>query len=223
MQGGHRLWDAPVRLFHWAFATLVVFSWSTGHLGGSWMEWHLKSGYAVLALLVFRLAWGVAGSQSARFSRFLRGPAAVSAYLREAAAGRVAAVAGHNPAGGWMVATMIAVVALQAVTGLYADDEVATQGPLSALAPESVVRWMNRIHGWNEWVVAALVALHVAAIAWYALRFRIDLVGPMIHGRTANPAARELRFAPAWLAALLLALACGFVYWLVTIYPASPT
>lgn len=223
MQGGHRLWDAPVRLFHWAFAALVVFSWSTGHLGGSWMEWHLRSGYAILTLLIFRLAWGVAGSQTARFSRFLRGPAAAFTYLREAAGGRVAASAGHNPAGGWMVVAMLGVVALQAITGLFADDEVATQGPLSGLARESVVRWMNRIHGWNEWGVAVLVLLHVAAIAWYALRLRVDLVGPMVHGRTTNPAARGLRFAPAWLAALLLALACGFVYWLVAIYPAPPT
>lgn len=223
MEGDHRLWDAPVRLFHWSFATLVVFSWTTGRLGGSWMEWHLRSGFAILALLIFRLAWGVVGSHTARFRYFLRGPAAAFDYLREAASRRVAPSAGHNPAGGWMVVAMLAVVALQAVTGLFADDEVATQGPLSAQVPDSVVRWMNRVHGWNEWGILVLVVLHVAAIAWYALRLRVDLVGPMIHGRTANPDARGLRFAPAWFAALCLALACGFVYWLTAIYPASPT
>lgn len=222
MRGEHRVWDAPVRLFHWALAALVLFSWSTGQAGGAWMEWHLRSGYAIAALLLFRVAWGLMGSETARFSRFLRGPAAALDYLRQAAAGRPPPEAGHNPAGAWMVVAVLGVLAVQVFSGLYADDEVAHRGPLSATAGESFVGWMNRVHGWNEWVIVALVAIHVAAIAWYRLRLRVDLVGPMVHGRTDNPAARGLAFAPAWIAALILAMAGGFVYWLVIVYPAAP-
>ena len=93
-----RAWDLPTRIFHWGLAALVVFSFTTGTIGGDWMPWHLKSGYAILALLLFRIAWGVFGSETARFSDFVRGPRAVAAYVRATLAGRHPAGVGHNPA-----------------------------------------------------------------------------------------------------------------------------
>src|SRR5689334_4691000 len=122
-----RVWDAPVRLFHWALAILVVFSYVTGKLGHSWMSWHLKSGYAILALLLFRLAWGFAGSATARFPRFVRSPAIALEYGRGLLRGTPARVTGHNPLGGWMVLALLAILLLQAATGLFADDDIATQ------------------------------------------------------------------------------------------------
>ena len=214
------VWDAPVRLFHWALTVLVVFSYVTGKLGHSWMSWHVKSGYAILALLLFRLAWGFAGSATARFSRFVRGPAAAFEYARGLFRAEPARLTGHNPLGGWMVLALIAVLLLQASTGLFADDEIATQGPLAALVPDAVVDRMSRIHSWNEWAVVAAVAIHVVAIAAYQWGLHRDLIGPMVHGRaeSADPAPRS---SPAWLAALLFALACGAVYYLVVILPRS--
>ena len=123
-----RVWDLPTRIFHWALATLVIFSFTTGKIGGAWMAWHLKSGYAILALLAFRIAWGFAGSRTARFAHFLRGPRAMLEYARETFSGRRPSTEGHNPMGGWMVILMLAALALQAATGLFADDEIATQG-----------------------------------------------------------------------------------------------
>ena len=78
-----RVWDLPTRIFHWALTVLVLFSFATGKLGGSWLDWHMRSGYVILTLLVFRLAWGVLGSETARFASFLRGPGALLRYARE--------------------------------------------------------------------------------------------------------------------------------------------
>src|SRR5258706_1357393 len=127
-----RVWDLPTRIFHWVLAALVVFSFTTGKVGGSWMDWHLKSGYAILALILFRIAWGVFGSETARFSHFLRGPRAFIAHAGAILGKRHVPSVGHNPMGGWMIAFMIAILAAQAGFGLFADDEIATQGPLAA-------------------------------------------------------------------------------------------
>ena len=217
------VWDAPVRLFHWALAVLVVFSFVTGKVAGSWLEWHMRSGYAILALLVFRLAWGVAGSQTARFTAFVRGPRAGLEYLKATLARRHPLVLGHNPLGGWMVLFMLAALLLQAATGLFVDDEIATQGPLAAKVSNAVVARLTTIHRYNEWVILGAVVLHLAAIAAYQWGLRVNLVGPMVHGRMEVPVpAQAPRSAPPALAAVLFAIACGAVYWLVAIYPRAP-
>jgi cytochrome b len=217
-----RVWDLPTRVFHWTLAVLVVFSFTTGKIGGGWMEWHLKSGYAILTLLAFRLAWGVAGSHTARFASFLRGPRAAWAYGRDTLAFRHPATLGHNPLGGWMVMLMLAILVLQAFTGLFADDEIATQGPLAAKASNAWVARMTSIHKYNEWAVVAAATLHVIAIAVYRWRFKEDLVGPMLHGWKTVPA--ELRppepaRTSSLLALALAAIAAALVYWLVAIFP----
>jgi cytochrome b len=210
-----RIWDLPTRLFHWSLVLLVVFSVMTAKIGGNWMDWHLRSGYAVLTLILFRLLWGFAGSRYALFAQFVRGPRAVLAYLRSAGA----AYAGHNPLGAWSVLTMLASLLVQAVTGLFANDEIATEGPLSKLVSGATVSWMTRIHSFNEKVIYALVALHVAAIAYYFFAKRENLVGPMLTGNKRGIAAEPAQddaFVRAR-AALLALLAAGLVGYVVTL------
>ena len=215
-----RVWDLPTRIFHWTLAALVVFSFTTGRIGGDWMDWHLKSGYAILSLLGFRIAWGFVGSETARFARFVRGPRTALAYARELAARRPPFVPGHNPLGGWMIVAMLAALAFQAGTGLFSDDQIATQGPLAVKVSDATVSRMSGLHSIGEWIVVALVALHVAAIVAYRARWNARLVGPMVHGSmeappgTPHPASR-----PAWLAALILAVSAAAVYVLVEIVP----
>ena len=108
------IWDAPIRLFHWALAMLVTFSYVTAKVGGGWMEWHVRSGYCVLTLLIFRLAWGIAGGETARFAGFVRGPRAALDYARALRTRRPPPIRGHNPLGGWMVVAMLAILLLQA-------------------------------------------------------------------------------------------------------------
>jgi len=220
--GRIRVWDLPTRIFHWALALLVIFSFTTGKVGGGWMQWHLKSGYAILALLVFRVAWGFAGSHSARFAAFLRGPRAAIGYARGILGGGHPFTTGHNPLGGWMVMFMLAILILQASTGLFADDEIATQGPLAAGVSNAFVERMTMIHKYNEWAIVAAVALHVTAVAAYQWGLKVDLLGPMVRGwKTAPPGLAQVEPARAssLLAVVIAAAAAALVYWLVVVYP----
>ena len=215
-----RAWDLPTRIFHWALAALVVCSFTTGTIGGDWMPWHLRSGYTILALVVFRVAWGVVGSDTARFGRFLRGPRAVVEYARLTLAGRHPAGVGHNPLGGWIVVAMLAALAFQAATGLFSDDEIATQGPLAVKVSNAMVSRMSHLHDIGRWIVAGLALLHVAAIAIYRWAWGVRLAGAMVTGRMEAPAgAPPPRIRSAALAAIVLAAAAAAVYALVEIYP----
>lgn len=204
-------WDFPTRAFHWSLAVLVVFSFVTGKVGGPWMDWHMRSGYCILALLVFRIAWGFAGSPNARFASFLRGPRAALDHARELARGSNAYPPGHNPLGGWMVVALLAILLTQAITGLFSNDESSHEGPLAAKVSNALVDRMSEIHGWNEWVIVGAVVLHIAAVAFYQWGRKVDLIGAMVVGRIDARGSA--------LAAFLLALAAALVYWLVAVYP----
>ena len=217
-----RVWDFPTRIFHWTLAALVIFSFTTGKVGGGWMEWHLKSGYAILALLVFRLAWGLVGSRTSRFVHFVRGPRAALAYTRETFRGRPPFTEGHNPMGGWMVMFMLAALLLQATSGLFADDDIATQGPLAAKVSNALVARMTTVHKYNEWVIVGAVALHVIAVATYQWGLKVDLVRPMVFGWKHVPAQLrpvESPHASSILAVVIAGVAAVLVYWLVVVYP----
>ena len=186
------------------------------------MQWHLKSGYTILALLLFRLAWGAVGSDTSRFTRFAAGPRAALRHAHDTIAGRHPFTAGHNPLGGWMVVFMIAILLVQAGTGLFADDEIATQGPLAAKVSNALVGRLTTIHKYNEWLIAAAVGLHVIAVSTYQWGLKVDLLGPMMHGWKRVPDGVppiEPRRAPSLLALVLVALAAAAVYALVVVYP----
>jgi cytochrome b len=121
-----------------------------------------------------------------------------------------------------MVVLMIALLLAQAASGLFADDEISTQGPLAGKVSNAWVARMSAFHSFNEGLLVAAVALHVAAIAFYGLRLKTDLIGPMVSGSMAAPAgmpATQPVHRSTLLAAILLALAAAFVYGLVVVYP----
>lgn len=178
-----RVWDPGVRLFHWALALCVTAGWLLGEFGPAIMSWHFYVGYAVLALIGFRLVWGFVGPPEARFASFLRRPAAVADYLRTVGERRPSRWRGHNPLGGWSVAAILLLLAAQAGTGLFADaDDYLNVGPLAGwIAPQArltAAAW----HAILSKAVLGVVVLHLAAIAFYALWKRENLVRPMIDG-----------------------------------------
>ena len=213
-----RVWDLPLRLFHWALVALVAFSVATAYAGGSWMDWHMRSGYAVLALLAFRIAWGFAGTRHARFAGFVRGPTAVAEYLRSHGGGVHPPSVGHNPLGALSVLAMIAVVLAQVGTGLFANDDILTEGPLAKLVSKAASDRATTIHYWNQWLLYALVAMHVLAVIVHRVRFRDDLVGPMILGAKQLPArfAGEDAGPTPWGRAIAVAALAAAFAWYVT-------
>lgn len=212
-----RVWDLPVRLFHWALAVLVVGSVVSANIGGNATAWHFRCGYAILTLILFRIVWGLVGSRYARFSSFLYRPSAVFAYVR----GDKAHTAGHNPLGGLSVIALLAAFLLQASLGLFSNDDIANDGPLVKFISKELSDRITWFHTEvNVYAVYALVALHVAAIAWYRMRRRQDLVTPMLTGDAPvdsdAPAADDSWVTRAWALAILLTCAGG-VYALVTL------
>lgn len=175
------VWDLPVRLTHWSFLTLVVVLLASGKLGH--MDVHAKAGYAVLALAVFRWAWGLVGSAHARFSDFLHGPRTVAAYALAFARGRAPRHLGHNPLGGWMVMTLLVVLTVQAALGLFANDDILFEGPLAYLVSSSASAMLTGLHKLLFKALLALVAIHVLGVVLHGVIERENLVIPMLTGR----------------------------------------
>lgn len=203
------MWDLPIRLFHWTLAALIGFSWWSVKYHHT--DWHLYSGFAILTLLLFRLFWGVVGSSTARFTSFVRGPAAVRDYLR----GRWSGI-GHSPLAALSVLAMLAVIAAQVGLGLIAEDEDGIYaGPLSGLVGMDTSDKARDLHETLFNVILALIVLHVAAIVTYQLRGR-NLTTPMITGRAeAEGAAAPMKPGKWWVALLCLAAALGITRWIV--------
>lgn len=177
-----RVWDLPVRIVHWAMAVLLVVLVVTAKLGGGAMEWHVRAGETMLSLVVFRLVWGFVGSSHARFASFLRGPRVVAAYTRSLFSPPHARFAGHNPLGGWMVIVLLLLLLVQATSGLFSNDDIATEGPLARYISKDLSDLISSFHSIDAWLVVTLAAVHVAATLFYLIGFRENLIQPMIDG-----------------------------------------
>lgn len=172
-----RLWDLPLRIFHWSLVLAVAVAIVTGELGGSWMELHGKAGLVILGLVSFRVVWGLVGSTHARFLSFAPTVPKLRAYLKGQWRG-----VGHNPLGALSVFALLSLLATQAATGLFSNDDISFNGPLFALIDDALA---SRLTGWHSklaYALFGLLALHVVAILAY-LRFKRDnLVRPMVTG-----------------------------------------
>jgi cytochrome b len=172
------VWDWPLRAFHWLLAASVALAFASGELGGNAMIWHRRIGLFILALLVFRLLWGFLGSEQARFASFFPTLSRLRAYF----SGRWQGL-GHNPLGALSVFALLGLLTLQVTTGLFANDDIAFQGPLNPLVDEALA---HRLTGWHHLafdVLAWLVGLHLAAIVFHARVHRDNLVVPMLTGK----------------------------------------
>jgi cytochrome b len=214
-----RVWDLPTRLFHWLLAAAVVGLVITANVGGNWMNWHLRLGYAVLTLLLFRLVWGFVGGHWSRFGSFFYAPSSVLAYLRGRA--KPEHRVGHTPLGALSVFALLLILLAQVTTGLMSDDEIAFFGPLVRFVSGETVALATGYHkNVGKFIVIGLVVLHVAAIVFYKWVKKDNLVRPMVSGDKQVAAGSNLPQARDTLASRVLALvvlaACGgAVAWLV--------
>lgn len=163
------VWDAAVRVLHWSLVLTVATAWLTRHSPGKWHEW---LGYATLAIVAARIAWGFLGSGHARFSDFVRSAPVTAGYARDVLGNREARYVGHNPLGGWMVIALLSMVVLVGLTGwLYTTDRFWG------------IPWVEKLHSTLSDMLFAFVALHILGVIFTSVRHRENLVGAMLHGR----------------------------------------
>jgi len=212
-----RVWDLPTRAFHWLLATAVVGLVITAKVGGNAMVWHMRLGLAVLALLSFRIIWGLIGGRWSRFASFIYAPGTVLRFLRGEHRPGDHFEVGHSPLGAFSVFALITLLLVQVGTGLVADDEIATTGPLNRYVASATGLLATGWHkGYGQWILLGLVALHIAAIVVYKLRGK-NLVTPMITGDKPLPAdvpAAQDSLATRGLAVVVLAACVAGVVWI---------
>ena len=185
-----RVWDLPIRLFHWLLAACIVPSFITVKIGGNAMEWHAILGYCVLVLIVFRICWGFIGSHHARFINFIPSPKGLLRYL----SGNSKMSVGHNPLGALSVLALLASIGLQAGTGLFANDDIAFEGPFAKYVSSGTVEFLTSLHHLNEKILIILIALHICTILYYQ-KFKGDnLIGPMIVGDKEIDPSEESKY-----------------------------
>ena len=192
------VWDLPTRLFHWTLVVLMIIQWWSAENSDT-MDWHLRGGYAVLTVVLFRLIWGFMGSDTARFSDFLRGPGAALAYVKALVRGETPLYLGHNPMGGWSIVALLTLLLIQAGTGLFATDDILIEGPLYGWVSKSACDWLTTVHKLNFNLLLLVIAVHISAVLFYLLVKRENLIHPMLSGRKPLPPAAAISSARlAW-------------------------
>ena len=208
-----RIWDLPLRLFHWLLVVAVIGSFVSVKLGGNAMIWHGRFGYIVLSLIFFRLIWGFVGTHHARFAQFIKSPKAIFAYLKNPTE-----TPGHSPLGAISVIVLLGLFLSQALAGLFASDDIAFDGPLVKYVASTWVELLTSFHRLNEWVLLALVGVHVGAILYYKYAKKINLISAMITGdkewADAAPLVQDNSKVRLKAMALLMAIALIMYYFL---------
>lgn len=209
-----KVWDLPTRLFHWTLVLAIPFMWFSADAGGNWLGRHVQVGLLILGLWVFRVCWGLWGSDTARFADFIQGPAQIKRYL----AGQITEneQPGHNPLGALMVVGLLAAIGLQLLTGLFAADENTWlhSGYLNSWVSDDTGSLMRTIHVNFFWFLLALIVLHVAAVIAYKVIKKINLIHPMFTGyKTLQGEVKPLRFAPVSKLVMALAVALAVMWW----------
>jgi len=188
-----RVWDLPIRLFHWLLVLCIAGSLISINLSDAAIEYHAYFGYSILTLLIFRIIWGFVGSRHARFASFFPTRTAIQNYLQ----GKSPRMLGHNPIGALSVFALLFVLSVQVFTGLFVDDEITFQGPLAKFVPNAVVSLFSEIHEGNQVLIYTLIAIHIAAILFYKKFKGEDLIKPMISGDKEIDPSEEAKYLPS--------------------------
>jgi cytochrome b len=211
-----RVWDLPVRVFHWTLVLAVAGSWLTHQLGVNYFIYHVWCGYTVLVLVAFRLLWGIVGTRHARFWNFVRSPLATARYGLDLLRGRSEHHVGHNPLGAWMVIVLLLALLAQAVMGLFGNDEIFNLGPLNGYVSNERGIELTSLHRKLFYWILGAIALHIAAVIYHRVALRENLVRAMFTGRKpAVPESESIRSSRTVVAVLIVALLAGLLAWVV--------
>lgn len=220
-----KVWDAPVRIFHWALAVLIFASWATyefsEQISDEMMRWHRVSGYSILVLVVWRVLWGFAGSPSARFTGFVTDPAKALSYLGGVLSGSGQKYLGHNPAGGLFVLALLLLVLAQAFLGLFSvEDNDLMAGPLNRLVSEGTGEAAT---SWHRilfyYVLLPAIGLHIAANVFYTAVKKEPLIPAMITGSKPTGTYVDASYAVAMARPIVRASGCLVIAVIIVFAP----
>jgi cytochrome b len=215
------VWDLPLRIFHWLLAFSFFALWGTAELGYDYMQYHFWLGYWMIGLLLFRIVWGFVGTRHSRFVNFFPRPRAALNYAKTFLKSTQSTV-GHNPLGAIMVFVMLGFIAFQAATGLFATDEILWDGPYRGTVDRSTANYFNKLHHRNFDYILIIVGLHIAAIIFYRVIKKMNLVLPMITGKKPAEQVPEAEAIAnsQWMKAIIVIVICaGLTYWFITAAP----
>ncbi len=213
------IWDLPLRLFHWAFACTILALWYTAEQEGEFIELHMQLGYFALGLVIFRIIWGFVGPTHAKFSSFMPSPKSLYHYLCKQSSPSKP-IAGHNPLGALMILLMLLLVLVQAISGLFIDDDIFSSGPYYGTISKETEKLMRFLHHNVFDLILASIVLHLSAITYYWQVKKLNLVKPMITGKKSTKLVDKsaaIAHSKIVLAIIIALLTAAFVYWLVII------
>jgi cytochrome b len=213
-----RIWDLPIRIFHWLLVLLFVAAYTTHILGTDYFIYHLWFGYATLILVSFRILWGFVGTYHARFSNFVRNPIATIKYALSVFKKTDKPHAGHNPLGAIMVIILLPAILVQAITGLFTNDEIFNVGPLYAYISDELSLSLTSLHRQLFYWILGAIVLHIAAVLCHQFLKRDNIIGAMFTGKiTAKGLENEKSISSSklWLAVILVIVLSLILAWIV--------
>jgi len=221
-----KVWDLPVRILHWSLVILFIAAYVTNWLGAEYFTYHLWTGYAVIVLVSFRILWGLVGTYHARFINFVRNPIATTKYAFSFIKKSDKHYAGHNPLGALMVIALLLGSLVQAVTGLFTNDEIFNVGPLYAYVTDELSLKLTSLHRQIFYWILGAIALHILAVVFHVWFKRDNIVKAMFTGKKnaegleGEPTIKSSRI---WLAVIIVvALALGLA-WIISSAPVPVT
>lgn len=216
-----KVWDLFVRLSHWLVVLFVVFAWFSANFGDAEFKWHSLNGYAIFILVVSRIIWGIFGSETARFSHFVKSPFKVVFYLNRMLRGKAPIFLGHNPAGAWMVVILLFTLLFQAITGMFSSDDILAEGPFVYAVSGNIVSTMTGLHHRAFDLLMILIALHIAAVLYHQFFKKEKLLVAMIIGEKLAPkdqGEKVFSFKPFYYTLLIIGLVSLLFYLVLNHY-----
>ncbi len=215
-----KVWDLPVRIFHWLLVLLIVVMLVSAKLEN--FDVHITAGKIIVILLMTRIVWGFVGSSNARFSALVFKPRAYIHYIRNLPTRKPSHHLAHSPIGALAVIAILVTIAIQLMTGVFAADvNGLVEGPLAYYVTYEFSRFASEVHEANvEWLIT-LIILHIAANFFYYFYKRENLIKSMITGHRSVPedsGQNVPRLASPWLGLLVVTVVAAIMTWLFVQY-----
>ena len=220
-----KVWDLPVRISHWLLVTLITFQFLSVKVLDEGMitnvmQWHFYAGYACLAIVIFRICWGVLGTHYAKFSQFVLSPINTVRYLRGTG---LQNYVGHNPAGAYSVLILLSLILAQSISGLFTTDDIFNDGPYYGVLNDFFQSVANFIHHSMVYVLLGFIVLHIVAILFYKIKHKKHLTRAMITGRKTVTKATQPQGDFPWLGLIAsIAITALTLYFIIEVWPPAP-